>query len=211
MLPCDIPDGPWQELTTDYFTHYGKEYLLLADPFSKYPFIFKVHSKTSDSIANCLQDLFSQYGTPRHSYSDNGPLFSSEPFSHFLSSFGIDHITSSPLYPKSNSFIEQEIKTIKISLTNTKSSGISIDRLLQTLYSTPIGPNLPSPCEILLNCTDYKPGKPSTPIDFEQVRDYLITKKTQQKAHYDKGHKAQPLPDLVPTQDVLVLSPAEQT
>ena len=30
MLPHDIPDGPWQELATDYFTHYGKEYLLIA-------------------------------------------------------------------------------------------------------------------------------------------------------------------------------------
>ena len=106
MLPSDIPDGPWQELATDYFTHSGKDYLLITDPFSKYPFIFKVHSKTSDSISSCLQDLFSQYGTPRHFYSDNGPPFSSEPFPCFLSSLGIDHITSSSLYPRTNGFIE---------------------------------------------------------------------------------------------------------
>ena len=54
--------------------------------------------------------------------------------------------------------------------------------MLQTLHSTPIGPNLPSPHEILLNCTDPKPGQPSTPIDVEQVRDYLITKKVSSKA-----------------------------
>ena len=46
MLPHGIPDGPWQEITTDYFTHFGKDYLLIADPFNKYPYIFKVHSKT---------------------------------------------------------------------------------------------------------------------------------------------------------------------
>ena len=40
MLPHDIPDGPWQELAADHFTHFGKDYLLIADPFSKYPFIF---------------------------------------------------------------------------------------------------------------------------------------------------------------------------
>ena len=40
MLPCDIPDGPWQELAADYFTHCGKECLFSADPFSKYPVIF---------------------------------------------------------------------------------------------------------------------------------------------------------------------------
>ena len=145
MLSHDIPDGPWQELAADYFTHFNKDYLLIADPLSKYSFIFKVHSKTSECIIQCLQDLFSQYGTHTCFYSNNGPPFSSEPFSHFLTSLGIDHITSSPLYPKSNGFIGRQIKTIKTSLTTTKSSGITNDHLLQMLHSTPTGPNLPSP------------------------------------------------------------------
>ena len=144
-MPHNIPDGLWQELAADYFTHSNKDYILLADPFSKYPFIFKVHSKTSNSIIQCLQGLFSQFGTPTCFYSNNGPPFSSEPFSHFLTSLGINHITSSPVYPKSNGFIERHIKTINTSLTTAKSSGISTDHLLQTLCSTPIGPNLPSP------------------------------------------------------------------
>ena len=101
MLPRDVPNGPWQELATDCFTHYSKDYLLNAKPFSKYPFIYRVHSKTSDSLTKCLQDLFSQYGTPKRFLSDSGLPFSSEPFSKFLSTQGIDHLTSSPLYPKS--------------------------------------------------------------------------------------------------------------
>ena len=105
-----------------------------------------------------------------HFYSDNGPPFSSEPFSSFLTSLGIDHIISSPLYPKSNRFIERQIETLKTSLTTAKPAGTSIDHVLQALWSTPIGPNLPSPCEILLNHTSYIPGKPSTPVDLEQVK-----------------------------------------
>ena len=65
MLPIDIPDRPWQELATDYFTHYSKDYLLISDPLSKYAFIYKVHSKTSDCLIQHLQDLFSQYGMPK--------------------------------------------------------------------------------------------------------------------------------------------------
>ena len=99
MLPCNIPDGPCQELAADYFTHSNKDYLLIADLFSKYTFIFKAHSKTPDCIIQCLQDVFPQYGTPACFYSNNGPPFSSEPFSHFLKSLGINHITASPLYP----------------------------------------------------------------------------------------------------------------
>ena len=211
MLPHDIPDRPWQELAADYFTHKGKDYLLIADTFSKYPFIFKTHSKTTDSIINPLQDLFSQFGTPKCFFLDNGPPFSSDPFSQFLSSHAIDHITSSPLYPRSNGFIERQIKTIKTSLTTSQSSNLSLDHMLQTLCSTPIGPNLPSPHEILLNCTDPKPGQPSTPIDLEQVRDYLITKKSVQKHYFDKRHNTRPLQDLSPGQDILFLSPVDQT
>ena len=210
MLLGDIPDRPWQELAADYFTHKGKDYLLIADTFSKYPFIYKVHSKTTDSIIHYFQDLFSQFGKPQCFFSDNGPPFSSEPLSQFLTLHAIDHITSSPLFPRSNSFIERQIRTIKTSLATAQASNTSIDHLLQTLHSTPTGSSLPSPCKILLNQTDPKPGHPSTPIDLEQVRDYLITKKSVQKHYYDKRHNTRPLPDLSPAQDVLFLSPVDQ-
>ena len=95
MFPHDVPDGPWQEIAADYFTHSNKDYLLIADTFSKYPFVYSIHSKTHNSLIQCLQDLFSQFGTPLQFFSDNGPPFSSEPFSSFLTSLGIEHITSS--------------------------------------------------------------------------------------------------------------------
>ena len=56
MLPRDWV--PQQELDTGYFTHYSKDYPLIADPFSKYSFIYRVHSKTFDSLTQCLQDPF---------------------------------------------------------------------------------------------------------------------------------------------------------
>ena len=162
MLPHNIPDSPWQELAADYFMHTSRDYLLIADTFSKYPFIYKVHFKTTGSIIHYLQDLFSQFGKLQHFFSDNGPPFSSEPFPQFLTSDAIDHITSSPLYPRSNGFIERQIRTIKTSLATAQASNTSIDHLLQTLCSTPIGPSLPCLREILLNRTDPKPGHPST-------------------------------------------------
>ena len=133
------------------------------------------------------------------------------PFPNIFSTQGIDHLTSSSLYTKSNGFIECQIKTIKISLTIAKASGISIDHLLQMLRSTPIGPNLPFLHEILHNHTDESSGQPSTPIYLEHVRDHLITKKTQQKNHHDKRYRTQPLSDLSPGQDVLFLSLTDQT
>ena len=64
MLPRDVPEGPWQEIATNYFTHSNKDYLLITDTFSKYPFVYSIHSKTHNSLIQCLQDLFSQFGMP---------------------------------------------------------------------------------------------------------------------------------------------------
>ena len=83
MLPRDLSDGPWQELASDYFTHYSKDYLLIINPFSKCHFIYKVHSKTSDSVIKSLQDLFSQYGIPQWFLCDNGLPFSLISFPNF--------------------------------------------------------------------------------------------------------------------------------
>ena len=52
--------------------------------------------------------------------------FSSETFPKFLSMEGIGHITSYPLYTKSNGFIDCQINTIKTSLTTAKAYGILI-------------------------------------------------------------------------------------
>ena len=181
MLPRDVPDSPWQYLAADFFTYNHKEYLLIADIFSKFPFIYQTSSKTAKSIIKKLKNLISQYGPPDRFFSDNDPPFSSEVLQKFLTSQYIDHITSSTHYPKSNSFIERQVKTIKTALDAAKYSGKSLDDLLLSLRSTPIGLHLPSPREILHNRIQDHLGQPSHPVDFEEVRDYLMQKSVQKK------------------------------
>ena len=96
MLPRDIPDGLWQEIPADYLSHKGKEYLLMCDLFSKYPFIYKVSTKSAWSLCACLHELISQYGPPSLLYMNNGPPFASDDLTQFLQHHHIDHITSSP-------------------------------------------------------------------------------------------------------------------
>ena len=96
---------------------------------------------------------------------------------------------------------------MKTALTTAQPSGTSITHSLNTLCSTPIGPNLPSPHELLMNCTSYRPRHEPTHVDLDQVRDYLITQNSKQKFHYDKRHKVKQLNDLEQGQDILFLSP----
>ena len=101
MIPRDVPEAPWQDLTADFFNFKGKEYLLIGDTFSKYPFTFRMTTKTADTVIQKLTQLFSQYGNPKSLTTDNGPPFSSEPFSQFMSTQRLENITSSLHYPKS--------------------------------------------------------------------------------------------------------------
>ena len=144
MLPRDVPDSLWQDLAADFFTYNYKEYLLIADTFSKYPFVYQTSSKSADSIIRKIQNLISQYGPPKRFFSDNRPQFPSEALQKFLVSQYIDHITPSPHYPKSNGFTERPFKTMKTALETAKSSGKSIYDLLLILRSTLIGLDLPS-------------------------------------------------------------------
>ena len=82
----------------------------------------------------------------------------------------------------------------------------NMERLLH-IRSTPIGPDLPSPREILHNLTDDRPEKPSRPVNFAQVRNYLISQKGKQKDNHDSRHQAKPLLELQPGQQALFLSP----
>ena len=84
MLPHDIPKGPWQDITTYYFTNQGKEYLLICDTCSKYLFVYRASSKTAQSITQKLPDLILQYGLPKHMFTDNRPPFSSENLARFM-------------------------------------------------------------------------------------------------------------------------------
>ena len=153
----------------------------------------------------CLQDLISQYGLPKWLFTDNGTI------AKFLPSQCIDHIASFLIYPKSNWFIEHQIKATKTALTTAKASAISIDHLHMTIRSKLIGPHLPFPSEILHNWPDDHLGHPSHTVDYKEVRNFLIAKKAQHKEHHGKRHNACPLPVLFPGQDVLYLSQSNHT
>ena len=99
LLPRDVPSGLWQEITADYLTHKGREYLLICDLFSNYSFTYKVSTKSAQSLCMHLLELISQFGEPSLLFMDNGHPFTSEGLTVFLQCHHIDHATSSPHFP----------------------------------------------------------------------------------------------------------------
>ena len=153
MLPRDIPDSPWQDIAVDYMTFKGHEYLIICNTFSKYPFAYKVTAKSAQSLCLHLLELISQHGPPMSLSTDNGPPFASDELTEFLTHHCIAHHTSSPHSPRSNGFIERQVRTIKTALHTALPAKKSLETVLLDLRSTPIGSNMPAPREILHNRT----------------------------------------------------------
>ena len=122
-----------------------------------------------------LQELISHYRLLCVLHTNNGPPFASDELVQFLQCNHIDHITSSPLYPRSTGFIECQVQTIMTALSTTQESCKSPEDLLLDLQSTLIGSNMPSVWEILLNGTFQHPSNPLTPVNMECVHNYLVS------------------------------------
>ena len=147
----DISDGPWQDIAVDYMTHKSQEYLIICDAFSKYPFVYKVMSKSATSLCMHQLELILQYGPPLSLSTDYGPPFASDELAEFLMCHCLAHHTSSTHFPRSNGFIERQVRTIKTTLNTALPANKPLVSVLLDLRSTPIGPKMQSPCEILHN------------------------------------------------------------
>ena len=98
MLPFDIPNSLWQErsqLTSS--TKETKSTHSSAISLAKYPFLYKVISKSAHSLSQKLQELISQYGPPSCIYTNNITPFTSNKFMQFLQWQQINPFSQPPL------------------------------------------------------------------------------------------------------------------
>ena len=202
MQPHEVPRGPWIKLGMDLFEHNKRQYLLIVDYFSKFPFIRKLHSLSTGTVINELKGLFSENGIPEVVISDGGPQFRSE-FRNFAQEWGFQHIQSSPYHHQSNGEAERFVRTVKDTLTKAYQSGQDPDMALLCYRSTPISSKLPSPAE-LMNSRRYKTLLPTRTMlkSREEEREELLSLKRKQEQYYNKS--AQMLPELSANMKVYV-------
>ena len=116
LHPHNVPSYPWQRLRCDLFDYGGAQYLIVTDYYSKYPIIRKLNSTTSAAIINHLKLINAEHGIPESLVSDNAPQYCSKEFAAFC------NITCSPVYPKSNGFIERMVQAIKSLLRKSEAA-----------------------------------------------------------------------------------------
>ena len=62
FIPQEVPPSPWQTVATDLFSWGQHSYLIVADPYSRFPVIRRLNSLTSQSMIGHLRSLFDEYG-----------------------------------------------------------------------------------------------------------------------------------------------------
>lgn len=102
MMTSELPKYPWQVVGADLFELNKSNYLLVVDYFSRYQEVLQLTSTTSASVISALKSMFLRHGIPEIVRSDNRPQYSSAEFMSFASSYGFQHLTSSPKFPQSN-------------------------------------------------------------------------------------------------------------
>ena len=98
-----------------------------------------VESATTKTTVEKLRKIFSTHGIEKV-VSDNGSVFTSQEFTDFVKSNGIDHIKTAPYHPSSNRLSERAVQILKKELSLAKQGTLSC-RLTQALISYRITPH----------------------------------------------------------------------
>ena len=140
---------PWSKLASDIFDIKGKSYIVIADYYSRFPYVKQLPNITSRSIINVFKTLFADHGFCDILVTDNGPSYVSQEFETFLRDCSIKHITSSPMYPQSNGFAESMVKVMKNLITKSFEANEDPNWALLAYRATPLSASLPSPAQML--------------------------------------------------------------
>ena len=160
-LGQEIPVHPWSKLATDIFHFEEAAYLIIVNYTSRFPIVHKLTSMTGICVANQCKLGFSEYRWPEQQttnklwshvsvfISDNGPCYASQAFTSVMQAFIVNHITSSPHYPQSNSPAEKYVQIVKCLFNKAKEEGKDFYKCFVIYHNTHLTGSLQSSMQIL--------------------------------------------------------------
>ncbi|XP_045160783.1 uncharacterized protein K02A2.6 [Mercenaria mercenaria] len=101
----ELPSGPWQDLSADFYGPLpSEEYLfVITDEYSRYPMVEVVKSVSSSRVIPILDKTLSEFGMVKTIKTDNGSPFNSDSFRQFAAYSGFTHRRVTPRWPKAKS------------------------------------------------------------------------------------------------------------
>ena len=206
MVITEVPSQPWFTVGADLFHYNGRWFVLVTDVYSKVPFVRPLSNPGAYATVKAMKGIFSENGIPAKVISDNGTHFTAGEFKRFAKEWGFEMILSSPEYPQGHALIDRHIQTVKKCMHKCDASGYDFDLAMLVLRSTPLGPDMPSPAELLqqrrfrTRLPTYVPDPPTS----EKIQQKLKESQMVAASHYNKTAKSKP--ELVKGQPVRVLN-----
>ncbi len=120
-----ICDGANERIHIDLFgplkhvsPHGNKFICVMTDAFTKTVELAALPDKSAQTVATAIfEKWICRYSVPIQIVTDNGKEFSNETFNHLCALLGVDHKTTSPYHPASNSSAESFNRSLKKYLT----------------------------------------------------------------------------------------------
>ena len=133
----------------------GQYRLVVIDTYSRYPEVELVTTTSARATIPKLDAIFARHGIPTKIKSDNGPPFIGEEFAAYTKSLGIEHMTSTPLWPQGNATVEAFMKpsgkVIRTALLEKHKWKQEINRFLLNYSTAPHSSTKIPPAQLLFN------------------------------------------------------------
>ena len=76
----------------DLFEFNGKQFLVMMDHYSSYPWVRRLCNISSASCIDTMKSVFSEFGYPQHLHSNSGRQYSSQELNSFVHKFNVKHM-----------------------------------------------------------------------------------------------------------------------
>nr|XP_039264197.1 uncharacterized protein K02A2.6-like [Styela clava] len=193
------PSGPWIDCCADVLGPLpsGDNILVIVDYYSRFYEIVIVRSTTSKKIIEALSTIFSRYGIPLTLRTDNAPQLVSNEFKSFLDEHGVQHKSTTPLWPQANGEVERQnrslMKAIRIAQVEGKDWKSELNKFLLAYRSTPHTTTGVSPYYLMFGRemrTKLPEIRPKYNIIGEEHRDRDWRNKLQGKFYSDYNRRS---------------------
>ena len=199
LRPSSMPDGPWQDVSTDLLGPLpsGHSLLVVVDYFSRYYEVRTLKSTSTDKVIECLEDIFATHGLPLTLKSDNGPQFRSAEFRDYCADNGIVHCKVTARWPQANGEVERQnssiLKRLRISQAEGKDWRKELRKYLVQYRNLEHPSTGRSPAELLFGrkTRDKLPSmKLGHDLYHQDVRDHDAEAKGRTKLYVDNRRHA---------------------
>jgi len=197
LISHEIPQRPWQYVSTDIFTLNNKDYLITVDAYSNYFEIDYLPDMKSTTVVRKLKCHFARHGIPDRLMSDNAGQYTSDTMKNFANEWNFTQVFSSPLHPQSNGLAENAVKTAKRLLQKANESGQDPYLCILEYRNTPLKSGY-TPAQLLMGRrtrsvipVTQKHLRPQT-VNTKHIQSFKQRWKEKQRQYFDRSTKTLP-------------------